>query len=260
MNVIAEHALDGYGNKFQAGYDILKQENNSTQYRRYVVLHVVPGGSVTFGSSSRRASFWNPNITNALNYSYGGGDHVLVQQDVTVQHDSQGQHTETIAGNVYGGFVDWNFSVNVDFPRTAKIAPISSFTGDTITGNFKATYTPDSGYTYKLRISIPNVYMLQKYDNYVSGTDVTLNDASIAYIRNYTNKSTVEIGGVIETYKNGTYVGESEELKIYPRTTSGVRLRVNGAWKEAVPYVRVNGVWKEAVPYVRVNNQWKEGI
>ena len=38
-----------------------------------------------------------------------------------------------------------------------------------------------------------------------------------------------------------------------------VRIRVNGAWKDATPYVRVNGQWKVAVPYTRVNGQWKKG-
>ena len=39
-----------------------------------------------------------------------------------------------------------------------------------------------------------------------------------------------------------------------------IKVRVNGTWKDAVPYVRVNGQWKEAKPYIRVNGTWKEGI
>lgn len=39
-----------------------------------------------------------------------------------------------------------------------------------------------------------------------------------------------------------------------------VKVRVNGVWKDAIPYIRVNGTWKEAVPYIRVNGSWKEGI
>ena len=38
-----------------------------------------------------------------------------------------------------------------------------------------------------------------------------------------------------------------------------VKVRVNGAWKDATPYVRVNGVWKVATPYTRENGQWKRG-
>jgi hypothetical protein len=39
-----------------------------------------------------------------------------------------------------------------------------------------------------------------------------------------------------------------------------IKIRVNGAWKDAIPYVRVNGTWKKAQAYVRANNSWKEGI
>lgn len=37
------------------------------------------------------------------------------------------------------------------------------------------------------------------------------------------------------------------------------RIKVNGAYKEARPYVKVNGVWKETTKtYVKVNGAWKE--
>ena len=39
-----------------------------------------------------------------------------------------------------------------------------------------------------------------------------------------------------------------------------IRIRVNGQWKQAIPYVRVNGQWKKAQAYIRANNTWKEGI
>jgi hypothetical protein len=38
----------------------------------------------------------------------------------------------------------------------------------------------------------------------------------------------------------------------------GARVRVNGVWKNAIPYVKVKGVWKQAVPYVRVKGVWKQ--
>lgn len=44
------------------------------------------------------------------------------------------------------------------------------------------------------------------------------------------------------------------------RTHSGARIRHNGAWREAVPYVKVNGVWRAAEAYVRQNGSWKRGI
>ena len=39
-------------------------------------------------------------------------------------------------------------------------------------------------------------------------------------------------------------------------TLAGCHVKVNGAWKPAVPYVKVNGVWMPSVPYVKVADAW----
>jgi hypothetical protein len=44
------------------------------------------------------------------------------------------------------------------------------------------------------------------------------------------------------------------------RTLSGARIRQNGVWKDAIPYVRVNGAWKLAQPYSRINGIWRKSI
>jgi hypothetical protein len=258
MTVLDSYTFDVHGNNLQMGYDILEQKDNRTTYRRYIVLNIVSGGELNW--SSAVAKFYNPDVSKGLQYHYGPGSYELLSQDLTVEHNYQGYHTETISCEVNSGYVNWYTIKSVDFPRIQSGTPIQSFTGTSITGPFRATYIPDAGRQYKLRISIPYVYELQKFDNYVSNTDVYLNEASIQYIKNYTTNPTVEIGGVIESWKDGIKVGESEEILIYPRTSGGVSLRVNGAWKSATSYVRINGVWKEATPYTRVNNQWKEGI
>jgi hypothetical protein len=44
------------------------------------------------------------------------------------------------------------------------------------------------------------------------------------------------------------------------RTISGARVKQNGVWKEAVPYVKQNGAWKLAQPYSKVNGIWRKSI
>jgi hypothetical protein len=41
-------------------------------------------------------------------------------------------------------------------------------------------------------------------------------------------------------------------------TLVGVRIKHNGMWKQAIPYVKVNGVWRLAQPHVKVNGTWKK--
>lgn len=37
-------------------------------------------------------------------------------------------------------------------------------------------------------------------------------------------------------------------------------IRVNGAWKKAIPYVKSSGVWKAAVAYLKSAGVWKESV
>lgn len=43
-------------------------------------------------------------------------------------------------------------------------------------------------------------------------------------------------------------------------TIAGARVRVDGVWVYAIPYVKHEGVWKLALPYVRSGGVWKETI
>lgn len=44
------------------------------------------------------------------------------------------------------------------------------------------------------------------------------------------------------------------------RTIAGARVKHNGVWKEAIPYVKHNGAWKLAQPYSKVNGIWRKSI
>ena len=94
-----------------------------------------------------------------------------------------------------------------------RLAVINTFTGNDINGNFNVTYTSYiSTYTYKLRLSIPNVIALETYE-YASNTTFTLSNETIEYLYTYTtNSNTVRLGAVIETWNGNTKLGESTEL------------------------------------------------
>lgn len=40
----------------------------------------------------------------------------------------------------------------------------------------------------------------------------------------------------------------------------GIRIKVDGSWKEGTPWVKVNGTWKQGETYVNVNGNWHDGI
>jgi Fibronectin type III domain len=42
------------------------------------------------------------------------------------------------------------------------------------------------------------------------------------------------------------------------RSLAGARVKHEGQWREAVPYVRQNGAWKPAQPYSKINGIWRK--
>ena len=236
----------------------VNQQGNYSSVHAWLELHVTSGGHVASSGIVAKVS----NGQNNIGYHYyGAGTHRLVDGYYDVAHDSNGNASTWVTGSFESYIGNWYFGGTLNLTHIDREkSTITSFTGTTITGNFVATYTGASGKTKVLRISIPGVMELQRYNNYASGQEVTLSAEAIQKIKNYTQNTTVSIGGVIETWDGGTKIGESQEIVIQCSAGGKARIRVNGQWKDAVPYVRVNGQWKEAVPYTRVNSQWKEGI
>ena len=200
--------------------------------------------------------------------SLGVGASASAQGTINVTHNNDG----SLAGHAYAYFTKGGTSAytpnsggiwtdDVALTKIPRAATINSFTGTDINKAFRATYTTKgSGFTYKLRISIPNVRALDTFNNYSSGTDVYLSKASIDYIKSYTRNKTIQLGGVIETWSGGTKIGESSEPKITCNIRRDMYINVGGTYKRATAYVRIGNEWKEARPYLRANNEWKEGI
>ena len=87
-----------------------------------------------------------------------------------------------------------------------------------------------------------------------------LTDEERALLRSLMTGESLTVRYVVVGMSGGNEVTWSWKDYTMTRGNRGARLKINGQWKEAIPYVRVNGQWKEAIPYIRVNNQWKEGI
>lgn len=204
------------GCNYELQYDILNQDQatNTTTVRFYGILNVT-AGYVAWGSRTKAWAHYSENRN--FGYRYNRGSHELVRGDYTFEHDANGNKTQNVGFGIETSFVSGSSNVNITFPHINRVGVIQTFTGNDLSGNFSATYTTYvSGYTYKLRISIPNKVELMKVDNYESGTGVSLNETALSLVKNYldnyhTNK--VIIGGVIETWSGSTEIGESQELK-----------------------------------------------
>ena len=119
-------------------------------------------------------------------------------------------------GSSSGGWCPSSGSVSTGWVALTTIpraSTINSFNGTNIEGNFSVNYTSYySGFTNKLRISIPSVKALQT-KNYSSGSSFTLDSSSLEYLYSYmANTNSVKLGAVIETWNGSTKIGESAEL------------------------------------------------
>lgn len=241
-------------------YDVLSQSaaNNTSTVRLYVVLNVTNN----YISWSSGTAWVHTSGNVGIGTYYAKGSHTLLTRDYTFTHNNDGNLTIRPGYGIDTTYVSGYSQGTIVLPKINRIATINTFTNDgSITKAFRATYTTRaSGYTYKLRISMPDIVALDTISNYASGTDVYLSDNSVKEIRRRTSAKTVQLGGVIETWSGSTKIGESSEIKITCNTRRPIHLRINSEWKEAYPYVRINGEWKEAAPHVRTNDSWKEGI
>ena len=194
------------------------------------------------------------------------GDHELASGSYTINHNADG--TKTFNLRTSGrAFVDPYYdetsgSQDFSLPTIPRYAVTNSVNGSNIEENFSVNYTKYvQSYTYKLRISIPNIVALETINYPTSGTSFKLSDSSIEEIYNrLPDNDTFNLGFRVETWNGSTRLSEGNEvIKLCSKTPRAARIRIGNEWKRGTPYLRINGEWKKAIPYIRNNNEWKRG-
>ncbi len=263
MAVLGTHYIDSY-NYLQCGYDITGHDNTTTTFVRWIRL--VVQGHVSW--SSGVIDFYSPTNRTALSYEVGsqgtwyGGTYTLAQEMTSVTQQPGQELIMGFRGKINTSYsaVNWEFEYSFQLPATDAPTQITSVSGDKLKGDISATFTASSAYNYRLRVVLSkNNSPMQTFSPYTSGQAVRLSEQSLAYINTYDKSSQVKLKLYLETYKGARKIGETYKV-LTLSNTKGLHIRINGVWKDAIPYVRINGQWKESIPYARVNNQWKEGI
>lgn len=203
-----------YNTAFIGTYQVLEQNTsgNYTVFRLYGYFYY--GGGTQVSSATGNGFYLDGTYIYSGNYAFGPGAHLLGTKDIVVGHNADGSYP---GRNVGISASSWHMSGatsgNIYAGKINRLAVINTFTGNDINGNFNVTYTSYiSTYTYKLRLSIPNVIALETYE-YASNTTFTLSNETIEYLYTYTtNSNTVRLGAVIETWNGNTKLGESTEL------------------------------------------------
>lgn len=202
---------------WENSYDIASNTSN-VGYR----LQLLSGSSGQFGGLNASYSI---NIngqqvkSGSGQYSLGhNGTITFAEGTTTIQHNDDGKKSISCSAvidfqshSVSPGDFTPNGTLTLStIPRTSTI---NNFYGSDIEQYFSVNYTSHySGFTNKLRISIPDVKELEKF-NYTSGQTFKLSSDTIKYLYEYMkNSKIVKIGAVVETWNGDTKIGESVEL------------------------------------------------
>ena len=177
--------------------------------------------------------YWGQQISYSINingkvYSgyipdYDGTSTVTLNtSSLTIEHNSDGSKSINVSFSVTDNTGQTYTSGNASssgsmtlttIPRASKINEFYTDNNDIEKGMAIYYTSYYSGFTNKLRISIPQVKVLETLDNYENEKWFELSDDTINYLYSYmANSNTVQLGAVIETWNGTTKIGESSEL------------------------------------------------
>ena len=169
--VLGTSYFDSYAN-YQLAYDLLSQDigTNSSRVRLYGILNVT-GSYISWNSGTASVH----TESQGIGTYYSRGSYTVIQRDFTFGHDSNGNFSQYIGASINTTHKSGPCGGVLTLPKINRGAKTDSVEGTNIDGNFKVNYTKYiESYTYKLRISIPNVVELEKIDYNTSGEVVEL--------------------------------------------------------------------------------------
>jgi titin len=143
--------------------------------------------------------------------------------------------------SVYSTRADVTMLSDPEIPGLVKYSDITqtSVTVEFSDGDTGGTGIVERQVGYALVLSLPTTILSYSGPTVVTG----LHPSTRYYFRSRTRNS----------------VGWSDWSPVTSvKTLAGVRVKIGGVWRSAVPYVRVAGVWKLARPWGRQAGNWKE--
>lgn len=217
------------GCNYQLRYDLLGQDSaypGKSTVRLYGVLEVT-NNYVNWSRGS--ASVHTSGLASIGTY-YSKGTHTVITRDFEFTHDSNGNCSFYIGASLSTTFVSGDCGGTITLPHINSGAHTDSVTtpnDKNIEGIYKINYTKyNNNFTYKLRVSIPNVIALETIDYNTSGANYTMSNAAknILFARKdpndsnseplYLKNNLVELGFAIETWNGQTRLSSGNEIKI----------------------------------------------
>lgn len=260
MNVVGTSYFDTWAN-YQVGYDLLSTSVSGGYHtiRVYGVLNVT-GNNISWSSGSARVS----DNTVGIGTWYGRGSYTLVSKDINVYCDSSGNASIYVDGAINTSYKSGSCGGTAYLPHINRYPVLNS--GSNFTDKTNPVYNITAYNSYALRVKIEaggNTQLITR-DLSSRGSQtytLVLTDEERKTLRRLSpDGKTLAVRETVCAMSGSTELSVSYKDYTMTITKRPMKIRINGAWKEAYPYVRVNGEWKESIPHIKVNGTWKEGI
>lgn len=154
---------------YSVGYDLLGQsvDNNCSFVRLYGVLNVT-GSYVSWSSGT--ADVWG-NV-RGLNTYYSQGSYTVVQYDETLWHDSNGNYSTNLYGEVKTDYVSGKAIGTITLPHIDRIGQILTATDFNDEEDPTITYTNPGGFRINARIEV-NGQVFKQIDDIDNSGSIT---------------------------------------------------------------------------------------
>lgn len=140
------------------------------------------------------------------------------QRTIREYHNQDGTKSVTYSASINTLWTLGSAAVSgtLTLPKINRGAYTTSAVGNDIEGDFKVDYTTYvEGYSYKLRISIPHVVLLDRIDYETSGEVFTLSNEVIEELfSRMTTTDQIDLGFAVETWQSDTRISEGNEVII----------------------------------------------
>lgn len=200
------------GCNYQFGYDVISQSvaNNTSTVSFYGILNVT--NSYVAWSSGKA---WVHTAQAGMTTRYNKGGHVVVQGNFTFPHNADGTLTLAPGYGIETTFTSGSGIATFSLPKINRVAVTNSVNGNDIEQPFKVNYTKYiDTYTYKLRISVPNVTVLETINYSTSGEEFSLSQTSLNYLYQNMTSNKINLGFAVETWQGSTKLSEGNEVII----------------------------------------------
>lgn len=261
---------NGASGRQQVYINVARTGQNGSQNESYYRIIVQYRGNGSTAWASDNANQWSASSgpfawqgTFPIPYGSGGATITLLDTTFTRKHDANGNDS---VFNSRADISSYNReyigagSVTISEPPIPRIPKkpsppgkptFSKIDGDTVTVSWTAS-TDNGGAPI-------DAYLLRYWPNAEGSGNYTDHSTANNLTRTVTGLQPGKKYRFVVYAHNGSADNSGFSLPSPANVVElfvGVRVKVNGKWRFAIPYVKVEGKWKRTLPFVRRNGKW----